>query len=248
VAYGDWYYEQNDEHMFMENSLGGIETLAGEVVKKIVQTRDVSWLKPRDKKRLADFVAAQHARVPKQRAMGYDSFIKSSFPGYNLRDDEKHLYVLMRFAVPLAYYLYEIDHWELFENSTGVPFLTSDSPVSTMPFAPATPMSSARERLYYKRALMGLVNFHTHKPEDYPPLGFNIPLTPDLLLVTRPKGMSNLSIGISTAEELEMFNILHVVQSYQQLYSSTPDFGDLRLATKMSAQFLAELKALEGYM
>lgn len=231
----------------MEKSLGDIETLAGEVVKKIHETRNISWLQPRDKKRLADFVAVQHARVPKQRAMGYDSFVERSFPGYKLREDEKHLYVLMRFAVPLALYLYEIDNWELFENPTDVPFITSDSPVSTMPLEAVTPSSSSRAKLYYKRALMGLINFHEHKPEDYPPLGFNIPLSPNLLLVTRPKVTMSLLMGLTTSQEVREFNFLHAVQAYQQLYGSTPNFGDLGLAAKVSAQFRAEIRALESY-
>ena len=159
VAYGDWYYERdNDQDKFMESSLGDIETLAGEVIKKINETRDVSWIKPRDKKRLADFVAVQHVRVPKQRGLGYRSLIERDFPGYSLCEDQAHLYVMMR--------------------------------------------------------------------EDYPILGFNIPLTPTLLLVTRPKESFATDMALSSEDTVKEVNFMHVVQSYQQLYASTPDFGD----------------------
>ena len=247
VAYGPWYYEhEDDERKFMEKDLARIETLAGEVVKKINETRDISWLTARDKKRLVDFVATQHVRVPKQRGMSYRSIIKRDFPGYSLRDDEAHLYVMMRFAVPLALYLFEIDNWELFENPTGVPLITSDSPVSTMPFEIPLPDASPKAKFFYIRAFMGLVDFYSHKPEDYPLLGFNIPLSPSLLLVMRPKQSMSTHFGISTEEEVGRLNELHVIQSYQQLYGSTPNFGELRLAKDASTHFHTELSHLEA--
>ncbi len=231
VAYGDWYYErETDQDKFMESSLGGIETLAGEVIKKINETRDVAWLKSRDKKRLADFVAVQHVRVPKQRGLGYRSLIERDFPGYSLREDQAHLYVMMRFAVALAPYLYEIDNWELCENATGIPLITSDSPVSTMAFGVPAKGSSPKAELYYKRAFMGLVDFCNHRPEDYPILGFSIPLTPTLLLVTRPKESFTTDIALSSEDTVKEANFMHVVQSYQQLYASTPNFGDIELS------------------
>lgn len=249
VAYGSWYLElEDDQDKFIESLFGDIETLAGEVVKKINETRDISWFTPRDKKRLADFMAAQHVRVPKQRGLGYKSLIKRDFPGYRVSERQAHMYVIMKFMPTVSTVIYSMENWELMENSTSTPLITSDSPVSTMALEAPTDWTNRKNRLYYLRALMGLIDFERHDPDDYPMLGFNIPLSPSLLLVVRPKENTTVVETLSNVETVNLANALQVVQSYQQLYASTYNFGDITLLKQMSAMFHAQLQQLEAEM
>lgn len=249
AAYGPWYYElENDEEKFMENTLGDIETLAGEVIKKINQTGNISWLIPRDKKRLANFMAAQHVRVPKQRGLGYRSLAERDFAGYTLSERDAHTYAMMKFMPIVGTLIYSMEKWELLVNSTDVPLITSDSPVSTMALGAPTDRTNRKAWLYYLRAAMGLIDFERHDPNDYPMLGFNIPLSPTLLLVVQPKESTTIVEPLSTVEVVRLANANHVVQSYKQLYASTSDFGDLALVKEMSAMFHTQLQQLESEM
>ncbi len=49
-----------------------------------------------------------------------------------------------------------------------------------------------------------------------------------------------------TEEAVRLLNRIHVIHSYQKLYASPTDLGDVELAKQMSATFHIDLKAREA--
>lgn len=245
VAQESWFYELKDEEKFLEDSFDGIETKAGEIFKRIDETKDISWITDLDKRNLAKFLAVQYIRGPKHRHFNYKTLIKPFLPDFQLDAKQAH-HVAIRELSPIVYELIMgQEKWQLIENLTDTPLLTSDSPAYLMPLE--TPdISHPPSKLRYIRATLGFVDFANDNPGDYPPLGVGMPLSSSLLLAVGPEGLRVSQGRQMDEEEVRKTNVLHIVQSYEQLYASKFDSKSMAHAKDMSRYFYAQLKGLTG--
>lgn len=214
-----WYFEDGLRDRELEFYFRGLETRAGEICKKLRETRTTSGLTNREKKGLAEFLAAQHIRVPKHREFYYRKLIPREAFGV-MPANLVHLGAIKKFIPFLKEYIRTMGKWELLENRTDIPLLTSDSPLSLMPLSHPTSDSTPEFLTAYRHMRAGLVDFFNTPESARIPFAVNIPLGPDLMLVAGP----DEKLFKLTEETVKLMNIHHVVQSHQYVYSATPDF------------------------
>lgn len=218
-AQAPWYFEDGSKDGELEHYFGRLETQAGEICKKLRETRTTSGLTNRNKKKLAEFLAAQHIRVPKHREFYYRKLIPRESFGV-MPENLVHFVAIRKFIPFLKEYIRTMEKWELVENRTAIPLLISDSPLSLMPLSHPTSDSTPEFLTAYRHMKAGLVDFFNTPESTRIPFAINIPLGPDLMLVAGP----DEDLFKLTEENVTLMNMNHVVQAHQYVYSATPDF------------------------
>lgn len=223
VAAENWFYNQPGEDQIAEKALAKLEGQAASAIEKLIKVRDPYALDPDERQVVDLYTIVQMLRTPLERVrkdhmitalreelgpMAVEKLRKE------LEEADSREFQLgsMGHSASLAK---ELSHLEamVIVNDTGVPFTTSDSPVTTHNSFPPT------------KPFMGNKGIRSFGVE------ISLPLSPGLeLLRFDPRPMEMLGMPRpSRIRTMDQQNLIfqrskQLFQSRRFLYSSSPDF------------------------
>lgn len=115
--------------------------------------------------------------------------------------------------------------WEICECPADHMFLTSDSPVVTLPKIHPAFDDDYEANFHVCAAFLGIVGFSSlpYLLSNYPPIEFYIPLSPRYALNINGDGIANGKRTLSE-EKVDDLNAFQVIQSHKEVFSQTSEF------------------------